>query len=69
MDFITVVTTEGIAITIRLNEIVSFYDEDDSTHISLSNQEYIWTKGKISEELRKFLRLMKFGITKIGEQK
>ena len=67
MDFITVTTMKGTEVTINLEHIVSFKDEDDMTEISLVNQEFIYTKTPISGKLKDHIRIMQNYVRKIGE--
>ena len=69
MDYIKVVRAgDLVEITIALDKIVSFRDnEDDTGHISLMNGEYVETAKPISVDLRKTLSLMGKRIMKVGE--
>ena len=69
MDFITI-TRQGDKkpMTIAVDSIVSFWDEkENTTRISLENQEYVMTNGAISSSLRKQLALMSHRIIKVGD--
>ena len=69
MDFIKVIRAGDLQeITIALDKIVSFWDNNDNTgHISLVNQEFVETAKPIASDLRKQLTLMSKRIIKVGD--
>ena len=68
MDFIKVIRAgDNEEVTIALMSIVSFWDNKDTGHISLVNQEFVETAKPIVVDLRKQLLLMGKKIIKVGD--
>lgn len=58
--YITLKTIDDRDITFDMDQVVFFYDykkdKEDVTRISFVNQEWVYIKGHVASELRRFLK-------------